>query len=345
MVTKERIRQYLYGLGMCAVGFTHAGPFKGLEGILSEERCRPRLHFPWVNTIISVAYPYRLYETGSHGNLKGTVSSSALGEDYHRLLRRKLGKAAEFISRGVKDFRYEIMVDTGPLADREIAYRAGLGWYGKNCLIIVPSIGSAVYLGEMLINIVLEPDRVLEKGCGACTRCIDNCPTGALAESYRFDAQRCISYLTQKRGIIPRRMREKIGDNLYGCDECLVSCPHNSSISHNNGETAVDLHELIGMNRNEFNKKYGESAWGWRGLNVLKRNATLVLGNKRKESGLAPLGTALKQPSPMVRGHAAWAIGRIGGPRALGLLKESLDRERDEYVIEEINAALGELKL
>ncbi len=361
MITKEHIRQYLYELGMCAVGFTHAGPFERLERVLTkrrregyttgpvkgtiEGRCRPRLHFPWANTIISVAYPYRLYWGATEDNLKGNISSSALGEDYHCVLRERLELTANFISERVENLRYKIMADTGPLVDREVAYRAGVGWYGKNCSIIVPSAGTTVFLGEMLTDLVLEPDRALERDCGACTRCIDNCPTGALIAPYNLNAQRCISYLTQKRGIIPREMRNKIGNNLYGCDKCLISCPYNRDISYNGEGSNVDLWELMQMDRSEFDKRYKKSPWAWRGLNVLKRNAAIVLGNKGKRSGLDILEGALKQPSAMVRGHAAWAIGRIGGPRARELLRESSNHEQDEYVLGEINAALGEIKL
>lgn len=397
MVTKEQIRQYLLGLGMCAVGFTHAGDFEGLENIIADrqsrgylsgfekgslkERCCPRLNRDWARSIVAVAYPYRLHldtwgtcgdTWGTCGNISGaeknisspegagsgvsedisnmgpygTVSSSTVGEDYHRLIKERLERLAGFISQRVNGFRYEIMVDTGPLVDREVAYRGGLGWYGKNCSIIVPPFGSAVFLGEMLINLELEPDVPLESRCGNCTLCVDNCPTGALTAPYKLDARRCVSYITQARGIIPREIRDKMGVSLYGCDRCLISCPYNqTNVCHSVEAINVDLAELMGMNHEEFNKKYRNSALGWRGLNVLKRNAAIALGNRGSPSGLFVLEKALKQPSPIVRGHAAWAIGRVGGPKARRLLEKGLIYEGNEYVIEEINSALKKLQI
>ena len=358
MITKEQIREYITGLGMCAVGFTHPGPFYRLERVLKErhgegylsgfekgtihERCRPGECFDWVRSIISVAYTYKLYRTAPDTGLKGTISSSAVGEDYHRLLHSKLGQAARYISERTEGFRYEIMVDTGTLADREVAHRSGIGWYGKNCSIIIPSFGAGVFLGEMLTNLVLEPDPPLEGDCGECTRCIENCPTGALVGPYTLDAQRCISCLTQKRGIVPRDIRDRVGDSLYGCDQCILSCPHNQVDKNGGKAVSVDLEELIGMNEKGFNKKYKHSALGWRGLNVLKRNAVIALGNRGHQSGIDALENALRHPLPIIRGHAAWAVGRIGGKRAQRMLEESLAREQDEYVREEIRAALGE---
>jgi epoxyqueuosine reductase len=276
--------------------------------------------------------------------LKGTISGSAVGEDYHRLLGEKLRQAAEFISQRVEDFRCEIMVDTGPLADREVACRSGVGWFGKNCSIITPSFGSAVVLGEILTNLELEPDPPLEGDCGECSRCVESCPTGALVEPYTLDAGRCISYLTQKRGVIPREIRGKMGVSIYGCDRCLEACPHNRHGLEDSGSAAVDLERLVSMDRKEFYRLYKNSALGWRGLNVIKRNAVVALGNLGDRSGLDVLEEALKHPSAVIRGHAAWAVGRIGGQRAREMLKKSLDRERDEYVKEEITAALAGLK-
>lgn len=360
MITREQIREYMYGLGLCRVGFTHAGPFDRLERVLEErcalgylsgfekgnviERCRPGECFDWVRSIISAAYPYRLYRDGQGSGLKGTISGSAVGEDYHRLLGEKLRQAAEFISRRVEGFRYEIMVDTGPLADREVACRSGVGWFGKNCSIITPSFGSAVVLGEILTNLELEPDPPIEGDCGECARCIESCPTGALVAPYTLDARRCISYLTQKRGGIPREIRDKMGVSLYGCDRCIEACPHNRHGLEDSGPAAVDLERLVTMDKKEFDRLYKNSALGWRGLNVIKRNAVVALGNLGARSGLDVLEEALKHPSAVIRGHAAWAVGRIGGQRAREMLEKSLDSERDQYVREEITAALAGLK-
>ena len=356
MITKEQIREYITQMGFCSVGFTHPMPFKRLEKVLWErreagylsgfekgslkERCCPKLHFDRVRSIIAAAYPYQLYEDIKSNGLKGTISSSAVGQDYHRLLKTKLERAARFISERTEGFEYQIMIDTSPLADREVAYRSGIGYYGRNCSIIVPSAGSAVFLGEMLTNLELEPDRQLEDDCGECTACIDSCPTGALVKPYTLNAAKCISNITQKRGVVPRELRDKMGTSLYGCDRCLQSCPHNRTGSCGQDITGIDLEELIKMDSREFNKRYKHSAWGWRGLNIIKRNAVIALGNLGDSKGLSVLEKALVHPSAVIRGHAAWAVGRIAGGVAADILINSLAKEADGYVREEIEAAL-----
>ncbi len=359
MITKEEIREYIIGQGLCSVGFTHPMPFDRLEKVLKErqqlgylsgfekgtveERCRPETHLGWVRSIIAVALPYTLYYNIQSTGIKGSISGSAVGEDYHRLLGSKLEQAAQYISKRVQGFRYAVMADTGPLVDREIAYRSGIGWYGKNCSIITPISGSRVFLGELLTNLDLEPDNLLEDHCGGCTCCIDNCPTGALTEPYTLDARKCISYLTQQRGVIPRELRAKMETSIYGCDRCLLCCPHNSSGIGSGGLTSVDLMELVNMDRHEFDSRYKQSALGWRGLNVIKRNAVIALGNLGLQEGLNALAAALRHPSPVIRGHSAWAVGRIGGGRARDMLIKSLTHEKDRYVRGEIEAALEEL--
>jgi epoxyqueuosine reductase len=356
MITKEQIREYIYGLGLCEVGFTDARPFDRLERVIKErrdlgylsgfekgtdrERCRPGERYDWVRSIISVACSYDIYRNDPAGGLAGTISGSAVGEDYHRLLKEKLEQAARYISEKEEGFRYEIMVDTGPLADREVACRSGIGWFGKNCSIITPASGSAVVLGEMLTNIELGPDSPKEDDCGECNRCMENCPTGALVAPYTLDASRCISCLTQKRGIVPRELRDKMGVSIYGCDRCLAVCPHNQGVLSSGEPPGIDLEHLIRMDGQEFDRTYKRSAFGWRGLSVLKRNAVIALGNIKAQSGLVVLQEALRSPSAVIRGHAAWAVGWIGGEKAKGMLEEALRCEKDGYVTEEIKAAL-----
>lgn len=364
MITKDEIREYAAGLGLSPIGFTGASSLERLKKILEEryskgylsgletgtieERSCPRLHLREVKTIISVGLPYLRFSgedsVYSEKNSAGIISGSAVGEDYHLLFKEKLERLAEYISTIVDGFKYVIMVDTSPLVDREIAYRSGLGWYGKNCSIIVPSLGSAVFLGEMLTNIELEPDSVIERDCGECIICLERCPTGALVAPYTLDAKRCISYLTQKRGIIPLELRSKMGVSIYGCDRCQECCPYNSEArQYNDKEGIVDIKELLEMDRKEFAAKYKTKAAGWRGLNVLKRNAVIALGNIKSEEGLGLLEKVLKHPSEVIKGHAAWAVGKIGGNRAKEILEKALYMEKDKYVLEEIQRAITDL--
>ncbi|MBA1334896.1 MAG: Epoxyqueuosine reductase [Firmicutes bacterium] len=364
MITREEIRKTANEIGLDLVGFTHAGELERIREILEErERCGylsgmepgsrddricPGLHLEDVKSIIAVGLSYKFPPGGceKQGDCpKGVLSGFAVGEDYHRVIESRLEQLALYIKSRIKGFRYSIMVDTGPLVDREVAYRAGIGWYGKNCSIICPGFGSGILLGEMLTNIELEPDTPGSGECGACTLCIDTCPTGALIAPYTLNAKKCISYLTQMRGIVPRELRPKMGTSIYGCDRCQQACPHNrDTISFKDRDNAIDLIELLQMDKREFNKKFGTRSLAWRGLNVLKRNAVIALGNFKKEEGLDILASISKHPSPMLRAHAAWAVGRIGGSRAVRILQNMLDCEKDADVRSEAELSLKEVR-
>lgn len=364
MITKEEIRNRAKEMGLDPVGFTHSGPLDRIKRALEErkklgylsglevgtlgERCCPSLHLDEVKSIIAVGLPYSIPPKkggDSTGSLSGTISGSVAGEDYHRVIRSKLQKLAEYISGRVEYFKYYIMVDTGPLVDREIAFRSGIGWYGKNCSIISPEYGSGIFLGEMLTNIDLEPDESVERDCRGCNLCIENCPTGALVEPYVLDAKKCVSYLTQMRGVVPRDLRSKMGTSIYGCDRCQQCCPYNTEVKAGSYmQNLIAIKQLLEMDRREFQEKHGTKAFAWRGLNVLKRNAVIALGNLKSQEGLPLLEKALKHPSPVIRGHAAWAIGQIDGLRGRKMLEKALAGERDAYVADEIMLSLEEIK-
>jgi epoxyqueuosine reductase len=360
MITKEEIRHKANQLGLTAVGFTHPGPFERAKAVLEQRkkqgylsgfevgycdrRCNPQLHMDDIKSIISVGLPYRIPVSTpkpGHLGLKGTISGSAVGPDYHRELNSKLEVLSQWIASRVDGFKYRIMVDTGPLIDREIAFRSGIGWFGKNCSIICPECGSGIFLGEILTNVELEPDRPINRYCGDCNLCIDICPTGALAEPYTINALKCISYLTQMRGVIPKNHREAMGTSIFGCDRCQQCCPHNSRLyDDGDGRNIIDLREIIQMDKNRFKQEYGDSAIGWRGLNLLKRNAAVAIGNIGSEQGFELLEQALNNPSALVRGHAAWAVGRIGRPKSRHILKRAVAFEKDPYVLGEIKDAI-----
>ncbi len=364
MIGKELIREYARSIGLDPVGFAGAHSFERLREMLEErhgkgylsgfeagtvdERIHPRLHLEEARSIIAAGLPYLRFSgqedmCGIDGSA-GIISGSAAGEDYHRVLKGKLEQLAVYISRETPNFKYLIMVDTGPLVDREVAYRAGLGFYGKNCSIIAPSLGSGIFLGEMLVNIELEPDSVLDMDCGECGICLEKCPTGALVKPYTLDVARCISYLTQKKGIIPRELRSRIGVHIYGCDRCQRYCPYNNkALGQTDEGVIVDIKELMEMGKRGFAERYKNSAAGWRGLNILKRNAVVALGNLKRGEDLDLLVKAIIHPSPVIRGHAAWAAGRIGGERAEGILIKALHTEKDEYVLDEIKKAIAEM--
>jgi epoxyqueuosine reductase len=283
---------------------------------------------------------------------RGRVSRYAWGDDYHGVMAPGLRRLAEYLIRqGARTARY--YVDTGPVIDRAAARRAGIGWYGKNTLIITRSgHGSWVFLGEILTDLPLPPDRAAEGDCGRCRLCLDACPTGAIIAPYVVDARRCISYLTiEHRGPIPRELRAAVGDHIFGCDICQVVCPHNAKTPAATHEafaprTALGarpgLVSLLNMTEEEFRAWFKTSPLKRAKRSGLRRNVAVALGNLGDPAALPELCTALGDESDaLVRGHAAWALGRLGTETARRRLTGRLAAEDDPWVREEISLALA----
>jgi epoxyqueuosine reductase len=277
----------------------------------------------------------------------GRVSNYAWSNDYHRRMRALLeALARELTGLGATT---AIACDTAPLAERAFAERSGLGWIGKHTNLIAPQLGSYVFLGEVVTSLALVPDPPLRTSCGACSQCVSACPTGALRGDYTIDATRCISDLTQRRGVIPREMRPLIGTWVWGCDLCQDACPPTRLAPRAAGafgpldeETrAPALAGLLRLRSGAFKRRFARTAAGWRGGALLRRNAAVALGNALDRADVPALEEALTgDPQPLVRGHAAWALGRIGSPRALGALRSRLAAEQDGLASDEIRAAL-----
>jgi epoxyqueuosine reductase len=311
----------------------------------------PHTLLPGARSVICIAVAYatpaRRRRPGS-----GRVSNYAWSHDYHRKMGDLLRRAGAAIDALAGASVTAIACDTAPIAERAFAARAGLGWIGKHTNVIAPGIGSFVFLGEIVTSLDLAPDAPLRKSCGACRRCVDVCPTGALRGDYTIDATRCISDLTQRKEPIPRELRALIGDWVWGCDLCQDVCPPTrrgrfggSAFAPLDDEIhAPDLSALLRLRSAEFKRRYARTAMGWRGAATLRRNAAVALGNGLDRAHVPALGEALGgDPHPGVRGHAAWALGRIGSPRARALLADRLSGESDPWVRAEINAALEPL--
>jgi epoxyqueuosine reductase len=257
----------------------------------------------------------------------GPVARYARGDDYHDVMDAKL---RELHRRVERDVGHAVLgkpyVDTGPLLERDLARRAGLGWFGKNTNLINPERGSFFFLGALVLDIELATDAPFEADrCGTCTRCIDACPTDAITAPRELDARRCISYLTiELREEIPVELREKIGDLLYGCDICQSVCPWNVSFGQEMKEPAFAprsvlagkdartlARELLRMTHEEFSRTFKGSPMKRAKLRGLKRNAAVVLGNIADPQDVEVLTQALVDPVPLVREHAAWAVARI----------------------------------
>ena len=325
----------------------------------TEERVRrasdPQELLPGARSFIAVALSYLPPDDDddeASGEPVGTVARYARWPDYHGVMKKRLGALAQQLSEYAgQAVRTRVFVDDSSLLERAVAERAGIGWFGKNTNILTPARGSWVFLGYVLTDLALEPDEPLKKSCGECALCIPACPTGAIVAPYVLDARRCISYLTiENRGPIPRDMRPLMGDMVFGCDICQEVCPVNVDVPAagktglgRTGLSALELIPLLSMSQEEFSVRFRSSPIKRAKRVGMQRNACVALGNIGDRRAVPALGRALREAEePLVRGHAAWALGRLGGSEAAGLLEEALGREEGEEVREEIEAALGD---
>jgi epoxyqueuosine reductase len=242
-------------------------------------------------------------------------------------------------------------VDTGPILEREVAWRAGLGWPGKNTNLINRQLGSWLFLGVILLNRELACDEPATAHCGTCTRCLDACPTGALVAPGLLDSRRCISYLTiELRGAIPRDLRPLMGTHIFGCDICQAVCPWNRkapvasepAFQPRAGFTAPELIPLLSLSEGEFRTQFRESPIRRAKRRGFLRNVAVALGNLRDPRAIPALAMALHDAESLVRAHVAWALGRIGGLKAQEVLRAGLASEGDAEVRQEILQALRE---
>ena len=290
--------------------------------------------------------------TSKRGARRGIFCRASWGTDYHVVLRDRLAKLEKYIMERVPDALCKSMVDTGELVDRAVAQRAGVGWSAKNCAIITPEFGSYVYLGEMITNLPLAPDTPMEDQCGECNKCIDACPTGALIQGGQLNAQRCIAFQTQTKGFLAEEFREKLGNRIYGCDTCQTICPKNKGMDfHNHIEMEPDpeiakplLVPLLTISNKEFKEKYGHISGSWRGKKPIQRNAIIALAHFKEESAIPDIiGVMKDDPRPVIRGTAAWALGKIGGDESMQALTTLSDKETDPEVLQEMKDALTRL--
>ncbi|MFJ7407401.1 MULTISPECIES: tRNA epoxyqueuosine(34) reductase QueG [unclassified Lysinibacillus] len=360
---------YAMSIGVDKIGFTTAAPFTELKNRLRrqqelgfqsgfeesdiEKRTEPLQLLDSAESIvaIAVAYPSRMKDapTGKKGARRGIFCRASWGVDYHTALRERLALLAAWLEERVPNVRIESMVDTGALVDRAVAERAGIGWSGKNCSIITPEFGSYVYLGELVTNIPFSPDKPMEDECSDCRLCLDVCPTGALIEGGQLNSQRCIAFLTQTKGYLPDEFRSHIGNRLYGCDTCQTVCPKNKGkINWIHEEFKPDpelakplLTPLLTISNREFKDKFGHVSGSWRGKKPIQRNAILALAHFKEEAAVPDLiGLLEKDERPVIRGTAAWALGKIGGEQAEIALLAAKKKEQDEEVLVEINKGL-----
>jgi len=326
-----------------------------------QRRRDPRIILPECRAILVLGTPYWAHDAFSASDennplaVRGRVAAYAWGLDYHDVLKKRMEALVAHIHELVGEpFLHRIYTDTGPLLERELAQRAGLGWIGKNSCLINPRFGSYIFLSEILLDLKFKRDEPYTfDRCGTCTRCLDACPTQCILPNRTLDARRCISYLTiELKGNIPEELRSQIGDRVFGCDICQEVCPWNKSHAKRAGDPAfaprtdiprLDLIAEMGLTKEIFSAKYSG-----RPLKRVKRaghlrNVAVCSGNSHEFAVIPALGRGLLDPEPIVRLHAAWALGEIGGEQARSLLIEAEDHEHDPAVQEAIRLALARL--
>jgi len=251
----------------------------------------------------------------------GSVARYARFDDYHETLWERLNALLAFIQAQAPDAGGKVYCDTGPVTERDLAMRAGLGWIGKHTNLISRRLGNWFFLGEIILDIALPPDTPETTHCGTCTRCLPACPTGAITAPYQLDARRCISYLTiELKGSIPVDLRPLVGNRIYGCDDCLAACPWNKfavratdpAVAPRADLTAPDLLELLALDDAGFRAKFRHSPIKRTKRRGLLRNVCVALGNLGDPRALPALEHAAEHdPEPLVREHAAWAVAQI----------------------------------
>lgn len=326
---KEAARQ----AGFARVGVARAAPAERFESFLAAlargdqadmawlarpdtlaKRRDPAEILPDLRSLVVVAESYWTDDDG------GPVARYARGEDYHQVLSTRLKPVVAAVeSLGGRARAY---VDTGPILEVQWAARAGLGWIGRNGLLLSRDGGTWWLLGVVLTTLELEPDEPVADHCGSCTRCLDACPTDAFRGPYRLDSRRCLSYLTiEHRGPIPEELREGMGEHLFGCDVCQEVCPWSRKFPVPAGDPALrprpddptgDLSALLSLSEAGFRARFAGSPLSRPKRRGLLRNVCVVLGNRGDPAAIPALTAALSDDEPLIREHAAWALARIG---------------------------------
>jgi epoxyqueuosine reductase len=380
MSRESKLKIYGKSLGFDLVGITTAEPFERDEQAASQ-RVRDGLMdgLPWytlervqkmnrpqelldgARSVISLAISYNSASdedvesavNDTDAPLIGKFARYARGDDYHKLIKKRLREFVEGLPEILgQPASTRVFVDDGPMNDRAAAERAGIGWFGKNTNILTPSHGSWVFLAQVITNVDLRPDIPLKKTCGSCVRCIDDCPTGAIIAPYVLDNRKCISYLTiELRGTIPRELRPLMGDWVFGCDICQDVCPVNlkaapgseSAFQKRHDFDAPELLPLLEMDDEEFRDRFRNSPIKRTKRVGLQRNVCVALGNIGDVRALPALEKSLVCDDSVIRLHAAWALGRIGGDDARRSLEFALSQESDPEVKEEIELSITEM--
>jgi epoxyqueuosine reductase len=313
-------------------------------------RADPRRWIPWARSLVVVGLAYYTPHDHSTAPGRGVISRYAWGRDYHHEMRTRLATLGDDLARLAPGCRTQAFADTSPVLEKALAEAAGLGWRGKHTNLIRKRFGSWFFLGGLATDLDLDADRSARDHCGRCTLCIEVCPTGAIVAPYVLDARLCIAYLTiENRGPIPRALRPAIGSRIFGCDDCQEVCPWNrfavrtrvAAFEPLDGVPSPLLPDLFALGSAAWNRRFRKTPVWRAGYRGFLRNVAVALGNWGAPAAAPALVARAGDPSALVRGHVAWALGRIGTDAARSCLEARRAVETDAWVLEEIELALG----
>jgi len=362
---QEIVRSVASQAGFALVGFSRIAPLRDREEFYSRwlnegrhgsmtylarepaRRFDPRRIDSRFRSVVSLGWSYDPPSTPDidwRAELRGRIAAYALGRDYHDYVL----KAARVVAAAIESLRpgtiTRAYVDTGPVFEREWATQARLGWFGKNTMLLTRDRGSYFFLAEIFTDLEFDaPDAPYREHCGTCRHCLDLCPTQALDDGYLMEPRKCISYLTiENRGAIPLYLRPQIGMWLFGCDICQEVCPWNeSNLSAASEDLMPYLPDLLALDDAAFSRRFTKSAVKRSKRRGLLRNAAVVLGNTGNRDAVPILARTIEnEPEPLVRSHAAWALGQLGGSAAKRALERARKHDADNSVVEEATAAL-----
>ncbi len=336
---KKKIRQRALELGFDDCRFTTANPPESAEKFQqwlatkrhgemnylernAHKRVQPQEVLRDAKSIITLAVSYDSSDSRFmiHDSRSGIIARYARFTDYHDIIGERLKTLAEFVNQLAAGTHSLWYVDTGPLLERDLAQRAGLGFIGKHTNLISRKLGNWIFLSEIITTLELEPDAPEKNRCGNCTRCITACPTNAITAPFQLDARLCISYLTiELKGSIPVELRPAIGNRIYGCDDCLAACPWNKFAREGNlmkpyarkDLAAPDIIGLLSLDDAGFKKKFASTPMLRTKRRGLLRNVCVALGNVGDESALPALEKSSADSEPLIVEHAKWAIKEI----------------------------------
>jgi epoxyqueuosine reductase len=368
MSLTDEVKNFGYEIGLDIIRVTSAEPlqkaserirqqiYRGLRpkwNIDVSSYCNPKSVLPDAKSVIVAAECYLTSEPqnlSKPGDPHGTIARYTW-RNYYYDVKTKLRMIANFLKERIQNQKLHFKCySNGPLAEKPLAERAGVGWFGKHSIIVTKEYGSWIVLGELVVNVKLDEDDELNGNCGSCHACMDACPTNAIIEPFIIDVPRCLQYLSHTQLVMPYHVREIWGNRLYGCMTCQEICPVNRRVKPKErkpkyGEigSSLPLIPILQMNESQYRKRYRQNQIGewWVSFGAIQRNAIIALGNIGDPTAIPTLVLILrKSRSTILRMHAAWAIGKIGGHEANFALKEALKTEKQLSVVKEIKNAL-----